>query len=178
MYTFPPTAPKTATADDDSDDSDTDESPKVLPNRPLSIKSSNGAPHSDDKEHSWLSLQSLQQQQYSPYATLDGTHGHTFPPSQQGNLAAKRMSRLPTTTALNADLRTLSLHLALRAKEVVACSESMWEWVEQFQQESAMSIPNLNEPNWSLDPTRCAILEMTREDFDLLLINFTMQVPV
>ena len=84
------------------------------------------------------------------------------------------MTKLPTTTALNADLRTLSHHLALRAKEITACSESMWEWVEQFQRESA-TIPNLNVlSNWSLDMARSAILEMTRDDFDNLLNNFTL----
>ena len=183
MYTFPPTAPRAETADNDSDaNSDTDKPPMIadiLPKQFPSIKSSNGAPHSDNKEHSWLSLQSLQQQQqqqHSPYFPLDGTYGHPFPPSIQGDLASKRMSRLPTTTTLNADLRTINVHLALRSKEIIACSESMWEWVEQFQRESAAtSMPNLNAlSNWSLDMTRCAILEMTREDFDLLLNNFAL----
>lgn len=172
MYTFPPTPPN---PDNDPDtNSDTDKSrmvanipPKGLP----SIKSCNGTHHSDDKEHSRLSLQS---QQCPPYVSLDGTRGLNRPlSSQQGDLAAKRMSRLPTITTLNADLRTLNQHLALRYKEIIACSESMWEWVEQFQRESA-SIPNLNNlSNWSLDLARCAILEMTRDDFDILLNYFT-----
>ena len=182
MYTFPPTAPKPEPADDDSDSNDNDDSPKVasiLPKRGLSIKSSNGAPHSDDKEHPMSSLQSPPpQQQCSSYVPVDETREHNFSPSQQSNLTGNRTSTLPTTT-LNVDLRTLNLHLALRSKEIIACSESMWEWVEQFQQESETSIPNLNPAsNWSLDMTRCAILEMTREDFDLLLNNFTLQVPV
>ena len=171
MYTFPPTPPK---PDSDSEDtnSDTDKSKlaaNIPPERLPSIKSNN------DKEHPWSSLQSPQrQQQYSPYVPFDGTRGHTLPPSQQGDTAGKRMTKLPTTTALNADLRTLSHHLALRAKEITACSESMWEWVEQFQRESA-TIPNLNVlSNWSLDMARSAILEMTRDDFDNLLNNFTL----
>jgi hypothetical protein len=100
--------------------------------------------------------------------------------SLQRDLAGKQVSRLPTTTTLNVDPKTLNLHLALRVKEIIACSESMWEWVEQFQRESAAtSVPNLKAlSNWSLDTTRCAILDMTREDFDLLLNNFTLQVPV
>jgi hypothetical protein len=179
MYTFPPTPPKPETTDDMDTSSDTNKFSMVadiLPKRLPSIKSSNGAPHSDDNEQPLLSLESLQQQ----YSQYDGTRGDTFSPSLQGDLATKRLSRLPTTATLNADLRTLNLHLALRTKEIIACSESMWEWVEQFQRESAAtSMPNLNAlSNWSLDMTRCAILEMTREDFDLLLNNFTMQVPV
>ena len=171
MYTFPPTAPKPEPADDDSD-SDTDiDSTRDVVSIPLSI-SSNGTCHSDDKELQWSSLQSLRQQQHSsPYVTLDGTRGDAFSPCQQVNLPAKRMSRLPTTT-LNIDLRTLNLHLELRAKEILACSESMWEWVVEFQQASVSSLDAHSIQ--SLDMTRCAILEMTRDDFDLLLNNFTM----
>ena len=173
MYTFPPTPPNPENNDSETN-SDNDKSRMVAnipPKRLPSMMSSNGTPHSDDKDHLWSSLQSLQQQQYPP---LDGSRGHTLPPSPQGDLATKRMSRLPTTTTLNADLRTINHHLALRAKEVIACSESMWEWVEQFQREST-TIPNLNSLcNWSLDLARCAILEMTRDDFDILLNNFTL----
>lgn len=180
MYTFPPTPA--------SDDSDSDSDPNVASIRAKqpSIKLSN--PGSEDKgklgeEH--LSLSQKSRQQSFPYVTLDGTRGHAYSPSQQANvvsskaregsiLAAKRMSRLPTTT-LNIDMRTLNLHLTLRAKEIVACSESMWEWVVQFQQASKISIQPLNAPgDWSSDMTRSAILEMTRDDFNLLLNNFTL----
>lgn len=168
MYTFPPTPPPNP--DDDSEDTNSDTANILTKRLPPT-------PHTSDKEHSWLSLQSIQQQQYSPYVPLDGTRGDTLPSSQQGDLAAKRMLRLPTTTTLNADLRTLNHHLALRVKEIIACSEPMWEWVEQFQRETA-TIPNLNTlSNWSMDMARCAILEMTRDDFDILLNNFTLQVP-
>lgn len=173
MYTFPPTPPN---PDNDSEDtnSDTDKSRMVADILPKQLPSSSGTFHSDDKEHPRSSLQSLQQQQYGPYVPLDGTRGHALPPSQQGDLAAKRMSKLPTATTLNADLRTLNHHLAMRTKEIVACSESMWEWVQQFQRESA-TIPNLNAlSNWPMDWARCAILEMTRDDFYILLNNFAL----
>ena len=176
MYTFPPTAPKPESEVNESDpNSDTDKSPMVANILPKGFPSINGAPHSDDKDRPW-SLQ-LQQQQYSPYASLVGTRRNTFSPTLQGDLASKRVSRLPTTTNVNDDMRTINLHLALRAKEIIACSESMWEWVERFQRESA-TIPTSNDlSNWSLDMTRFTILEMTREDFDHLLNNFTLQVP-
>ena len=93
------------------------EIPDNLPRRLLSIKSSNCTPQCDDKEHPRLLLQSIQ---------------HSLPSSQQGDLATKRMSRLPTTTTLNADLSTLKFHLTLRVKEIIACSELMWDWVEQL----------------------------------------------
>ena len=178
MYTFPPTPPETKYFENNRDTNSGANKSSIANILPKQPPSSNGAPHNDDKEHSLLSQQSLQQQQHSPYVPLDGTRESTFSPPLQGDLASKRMSRLPTTTSLNADLRTLSLHLALRVKEIIACSESMWEWVEQFQRESA-AIPNLNTlSNWPLDINRCAILEMTRDDFDILLNNFTLQVPV
>ena len=179
MYTFPPAVPHLEPTNYDSDsDSVTDKPPMVANILPERLPSLKGAPHNDDKEHSRLSLQSLQQQQYVPYVPLDGTRGDTISPSIQGDLASKRMSRLPTTMSLNADLRTINLHLALRTKEIIACSESMWEWVEQFQRESAAtSLPNWNAlSNWSLDMTWCCILELTRDDFDILLNNFTLQV--
>ena len=176
MYTFPPTPPNPDNCSDANSDTDKSQMVANIPPKGLpSINSSNRTHHSDGKEHSRLSLQSQQQQQYPPHVSFDGTRRHTLPlSSQQGDLAAKRMSRLPTITTLNSDLRTLNHHLALRSKEIIACSESMWEWVEQFQRESA-TIPNLNNlSNWSLDLARCAILEMTRDDFDLLLNNFTL----
>ena len=103
------------------------------------------------------------------------------------NPALRRASRLPNTT-LNIDLRTLNLHLALRAKEVVACSESMWEWVLEYQENALTQSDGRNRSgsvgaymggdvsasNSSLDLTRNVILEMTRDDFDLLLNNFEM----
>ena len=175
MYTFPPTAPKPEPADDDSD-SDIDNTPNVVNTspQPPSIKSSDSTLCSDDKEYPLLPLQSQQQPESFPYVTLDEARGHAFSPFQQASLAAKRTSRLPTTT-LNIDLRTLNLHLELRAKEILACSESMWEWVEEFQRASATSRPSFSvSGDQSLDMTRCAILEMTRDDFDLLLNNFTL----
>ena len=185
MYTFPPIAPKPEPIDDDSDtDVDVEITPNVnvTPTLPSFIKSSKSNNPSADNNSKLTdedrSSSSQQQQQSSGYVTLDESRGNAYSPSQQalsrGTSSAKRMSRLPTTT-LNIDVRTLNLHLALRTKEILACSESMWEWVEAFQKASKKSIPPLNVPSsWSLDVTRCAILEMTRDDFDQLLSNFTL----
>lgn len=181
MYTFPPVAPKPEPADDD-DDSELDADGVACPHSE-SVKSNNsGDKGKPTEEHRWSPMQSPKQQS-SPYVTLDGTRGTAYPPSQQTNAAvlkardtptSKRMSRLPTST-LNIDLRTLNLHLALRAQEILACSESMWEWVVEFQRTSETSVPSLTAPNnWASDVTRCTILEMTRDDFDHLLNNFAL----
>jgi hypothetical protein len=91
--------------------------------------------------------------------------------------------------ALNIDLRTLNLHLALRAKEIIACSEPMWEWVEDYQAKNQ----NNRKPRFRSDSIETALLgstlmngrdyddltknfisEMTRDDFDQLLNYFQM----
>jgi len=193
---------------------DTDEARDAVikrPKRPRSTKSkkssgsnsSGPAPFSDEngefsENHRWLSMQALLLNQ-SPYVTLDESRTFGYSPPRKvafpvkvikegSNPAFRRASRLPNTT-LNIDLRTLNLHLALRAKEVIACSESMWEWVLEYQDSALAQSDGRNRSgsvgaymggvdvaasNSSLDLTKNVILEMTRDDFDLLLNNFEM----
>ena len=100
---------------------------------------------------------------------------------------ASHLAMLPDRTPA-VDIRTLNLHLALRAKEVVGCSESMWEWVEEMQ------VKHADRPRFRSDLIEVAllgsttvfnghdadvlikdaILEMTREDFDQILTNFQL----
>ncbi|KAF8889986.1 hypothetical protein CPB84DRAFT_1785092 [Gymnopilus junonius] len=162
------------------------------------------ASHGDEQldERRWLSMQALFQHE-SPYVSLDESRGFTYSPSRKGfssNHASKEsqssklrnVSMLPNQN-LNIDIRTLNLHLALRAKEIIACSESMWEWVQEYQAEVAND-PSRNSrfrsgsiegfmvgadpaaSGSSLDLTHNAILEMTRDDFDHLLNNFEMDM--
>ncbi|KIK57278.1 hypothetical protein GYMLUDRAFT_61565 [Collybiopsis luxurians FD-317 M1] len=103
--------------------------------------------------------------------------------------------RLPNTT-MNIDLRSLNLHLALRVTEILACSESMWEWILENQERTrkqkrtqdtrtagrvrSRSIdPNHTQPRHkqgesSSDRLNATLLELTREDFDDLLRRFYM----
>lgn len=116
-------------------------------------------------------------------------------------------SRLPTTlknrlpnATLNIDLRSLNLHLAIRTSEILACSESMWEWVLTYQKEvraqkaeqQAKSAPRARSGSLPVDeppkkqsslfgtiraekPTlKSLIYDLTREDFDNLLGRFEM----
>ncbi|KAJ3715384.1 hypothetical protein C8R42DRAFT_631982 [Lentinula raphanica] len=103
--------------------------------------------------------------------------------------------RLPNTT-LNIDIRSLNLHLALRVTEILACSETMWEWVLEYQeQERVRSNRRLQETKHrtrsrSIGPLRpssrdktfvsesiderlkTVLVDMTREDFDDMLRRF------
>lgn len=198
-------------SDSEPDTDDARDAVIPRPKRPRSTKSkkSSGsnssapAPFSDEngefsENHRWLSMQALLRNQ-SPYVTLDESRTFGYSPSRKAafpvkvikegsNPGLRRTSRLPNTT-LNIDLRTLNLHLALRAKEVIACSESMWEWVLEYQANALVQRDGRNRSasvgtymmgvdvsasSSSLDLTRNVILEMTRDDFDLLLNNFEM----
>jgi hypothetical protein len=198
-------------SDSEPDTDDARDAVIPRPKRPRSTKSkkSSGsnssapAPFSDEngefsENHRWLSMQALLRNQ-SPYVTLDESRTFGYSPSRKAafpvkvvkegsNPGLKRTSRLPNTT-LNIDLRTLNLHLALRAREVIACSESMWEWVLEYQADALVQRDGRNRSasvgaymvgvdvsasSSSLDLTRNVILEMTRDDFDLLLNNFEM----
>jgi len=192
-------------------ESDPDEARDAVvprPKRPYSMKprkSVGAAPHSDSngqlsEDHRWLSVQALLKHQ-SPYVSLDESVGYAYAPSSRASMptrktkegaaeAAQRMSKLPNKT-LNIDLRTLNLHLAIRAKEVIACSESMWEWVVEYQdsnksdasgprhrsasiETALLGITDAMSNGNTVNLTQNAILEMTRDDFDQLLNNFDM----
>lgn len=133
----------------------------------------------------------------SMYVSLDETRSDALSPSDISHPSKKmREMKAHSTThilpnrTLNVDLRTLNLHLALRAKEIIACSEPMWEWVEECQaknQSSRKSRFRSDSIETALlgsstpmngrdhdDLTKNAVLEMTRDDFDQLLNNFQM----
>lgn len=88
-------------------------------------------------------------------------------------------SKLPNG-AMNTDARTLNIHLSLRAKEILACSESMWEYVEACQEDSqpghgrefAAGVDSVESDD--LSSTKNLIMDMTRDDFDILLNHFEM----
>lgn len=116
--------------------------------------------------------------------------------------ATRKKNQLPNTT-FNMDVRTLNLHLSLRVSEILACSESMWEWVLEYQKEvraqkaemaakraqrsRSGSLENaqarrslfasLNGSTVTAESSqKNSIVEMTREDFDELLSRFEMCV--
>lgn len=209
QYTFPPMPVKSSDTssvqrDANSDDSDLEE--EGSPNRSQSYRTRNSSepdPHSIHK----LTSQSILLHT-SPYVILDEARSPAYSPSTKAVLPMKKnndgkqeynritQSRLPNQT-LHIDLRTLNLHLAIRAKEILACSESMWEWVLEYQAKvqaqeklgrprpisfeashpciSQTSIVSGNS-SISTESTRSALLEITRDDFDYILSNFELYV--
>ncbi|RDB17885.1 hypothetical protein Hypma_000730 [Hypsizygus marmoreus] len=136
----------------------------------------------------------------SPYITLDESRIAAFSPSSKAFPSktgrSQRDSHLPNTT-MHLDLRALNLHLALRAAEILACAESMWEWVLKYQIEAnrkrssrpsvrpfrSASIDTPPRKSFasvssadSTDSFRDSILELTRDDFDSLLDKFDMDM--
>lgn len=96
---------------------------------------------------------------------------------------------------MHLDLKALNLHLALRAAELVACSESMWEWILEYQAEarsqkaSKPTVRPLRSGTIDVQPResftsssggrssgsiRASILDLTRDDFDSLVNKFDM----
>ncbi|KAF8627448.1 hypothetical protein AX17_006262 [Amanita inopinata Kibby_2008] len=152
-----------------------------------------------EEEARFLSMQALLQHE-SRYVSLDETRPTAFSPSTRASFfksnrdmkvaAIKRASRLPNAQ-LHLDLKTLNLHLALRTAEVLACSESMWEWVlEQKMLHNAPGRNRLNSqgfrPRMSMssgESTRSTeeafrekIADMKRDDFDELLNNLRLDM--
>lgn len=216
QFTFPPIPVKTETEFDfTTEDEEDEEDPHFLSKETSPVRStgsrksfssSNRSAFCDEngellEEHRWLSMQGLLQQS-SPYISLDASKGYAFTPGKKSSFTSangkekgrkRRQSRLPNKT-LNIDLRTLNLHLHLRAKEVVGCSESMWEWVQETQRawQREQEAQRMNGRGHSLEITRrhrsqsslgdgppdykSKVLEMAREDFNQLLLNFEMYV--
>lgn len=94
----------------------------------------------------------------SPYASLDGAI------SIQRQTQTR--ARLPNP-ALDVDLRSLNLHLALRVKEIVACAEAMWEWVCEFQMRGGKREEGA---------AYAKIMGLTRSQFDELLLRFELDM--
>ncbi|KAJ7025328.1 hypothetical protein C8F04DRAFT_1128529 [Mycena alexandri] len=103
----------------------------------------------------------------------------------------EHQNRLPNAT-FNIDVRSLNMHLALRTAEIIACAESMWEWVVSYQSSERVaggrpragslaseSVPHSSRivaPNPSKDGFKSAVLDLTREDFDSLLVWFELDM--
>jgi hypothetical protein len=159
----------------------------------------------DDPEDKWLSMRGLIKGA-SPYVLLDGTHTAAYSPSAiashsaasnptsgQSSISRAKSNRIRLpNSSLNFDLRTLNIHLALRATEILACAEAMWDWVTEYQERIQMietgrkragsvdggeSHPSLTmaDDSTSLDVEAKSALEtMTRAEFDSILTNFDL----
>ncbi|KAG6849932.1 hypothetical protein H0H93_003461 [Arthromyces matolae] len=204
--------------DSESEDASSDDArDAILPSpisrsvrRQLSRRSSGQNRNDEDgqitEENRYVGVQGILHHS-TPYITLDETRSSALSPSLKGlfpsisSAQIQRSSFLPNTT-MHLDLKTLNLHLALRTAEIVACSESMWEWVRKFQADAKarrerdgilqgsrpsrsgsgsvemparISTVSLSTTR-SSDPMEAAILDLTRDDFDALVGRFEMDM--
>ncbi|KAJ7175947.1 hypothetical protein C8R46DRAFT_1080142 [Mycena filopes] len=113
------------------------------------------------------------------------------PPAAARN--PEHQNRLPNST-FNIDVRTLNMHLAIRTAEILACAESMWEWVVSYQSNERVagargrpragslaseSVPHSSRilaPDPAKDSFKSAVLDLAREDFDTLLVWFELDM--
>ncbi|KAG6814225.1 hypothetical protein H0H92_015340 [Tricholoma furcatifolium] len=189
--------------DDDSDDA----RDAILPS-PISRTSKRSprrmSAQSQKEEAAYIGVKSLLNHS-SPYITLDESRASALSPSIKGmfpDVSSTRLQRaafLPNTT-MHLDLKTLNLHLSLRAAEIIACSETMWECVQALQalkkreresrvptrntragsgsvempaRKSTTSLLSAKEP---VDANEEAIASLTREEFDGLINKFEMDM--
>ncbi|ESK90438.1 hypothetical protein Moror_13607 [Moniliophthora roreri MCA 2997] len=141
-----------------------------------------------------LSLSMEHIQTYNENMTTDSQTMSPNSPKTSPFLVSASMlqNRLPNKT-LNVDLRSLNLHLLARVSEILACSESMWEWVVEYQEKAENTktvkaqrarsksvgavqpiIGNRSVVENQEDRQTAALLALTREDFEKLLLWFYM----
>jgi len=199
-------------SDSDSGSDSDDARNAILPrSRPRSIKTQRTSHPSsvrsfgseESEQNRFLNIRGLLPRG-SQYITLDDTRIYAFSPSSKSAFPSatssqsgkvRSGSRLPNTT-MDFDLKSLNLHLALRTAEIVACSESMWEWVLEYQAKarkasssvirrvksgsmdlpSQKSVPSVSSSRNSSESVRSSLLELTRDDFNALLSNFEMDM--
>ncbi|KAJ3973022.1 hypothetical protein EV361DRAFT_797032, partial [Lentinula raphanica] len=207
-FTFPPKSdsvkpsPKRPTLDSDPDEDARD---AIRPPSSSVSYSMTGSPppsrtsHFEDATDHWVNMKQIVKRE-SPYIIYDDLRISAVSPSTRASILSpkkrpKPSFRLPNTT-LNIDIRSLNLHLALRVTEILACSETMWEWVLEYQeQERVRSNRRLQETKHrtrsrSIGPLRpssrdktfvsesiderlkAVLVDMTREDFDDMLRRF------
>ncbi|KAJ3759903.1 hypothetical protein EV360DRAFT_40921, partial [Lentinula raphanica] len=208
IFTFPPKSdsvkpsPKRPTLDSDPDEDARD---AIRPPSSCVSYSMPGSPtpsrtsHFEDATGHWVNMKQIVKRE-SPYIIYDDLRISAVSPSTRASILSpkkrpKPSFRLPNTT-LNIDIRSLNLHLALRVTEILACSETMWEWVLEYQeQERVRSNRRLQETKHrtrsrSIGPLRpssrdktfvsesiderlkTVLVDMTREDFDDMLRRF------
>ncbi|KAF7299004.1 Methyltransf-25 domain-containing protein [Mycena indigotica] len=142
----------------------------------------------------------------SPLRPLSGLPAVDVPESSSvGGIPSSLANRAPTggsrnrlpNQTLNIDMRSLNMHLALRTAEVVACAESMWEWVQSYQKTATTRVGGRQRagslasemtprssripvlpPDPEVDAFKKALLELSREDFDALLVRFDLYVDL
>ncbi|KAI6106342.1 hypothetical protein EDD16DRAFT_1490928, partial [Pisolithus croceorrhizus] len=108
----------------------------------------------------------------SPYAGVDDAKRATAISPGKASTPSASGARRSTTATMNGlvmdvDLRTLNMHLAIRVKEILGCTEAMWDWVVDYQTKTK---EGEREPRG----VYIAISELSRAEFDELLAKFEL----
>ncbi len=222
-FAFPPLQPKPTPQEEDSDSDPDEEARNAInpyPAQRLHLVSRTSTESS--QEDRWVSAQSLLLKT-SAYVSLDDSRLAGFSPRASSAVTKSPSSRTiplsddatPVNSArllqgnalpnsnLNIDVQALNLNLALRAAEILGCSEEMWECVLQYQREARRTRKDGASRNvlkmrsksvdaarhrrnkrssmggWSEPEDPVALLEdLTREEFEGLLIRFDLWVAI
>ncbi|KAI0056110.1 hypothetical protein BV25DRAFT_1651821 [Artomyces pyxidatus] len=99
------------------------------------------------------------------------------PAASHARAVAQLMNRLPNRQ-LDFDIKSLNLHLSTRVTEILACAESMWEWVLSFQEEQRWTKVQWEGAEAPPEPEGPAkeLVGMSRAEFDVLLLRFELWV--
>ncbi|KAK0201813.1 hypothetical protein DFS33DRAFT_1023858 [Desarmillaria ectypa] len=220
-FAFPPLQPRQTPQEEDSDSDPDEEARNAINPYPAQ------RPHLDSQtstessqEDRWVSAQSLLLKT-SAYVSLDDSRLAGFSPRTSSAVTKSPPSKIvllsddtaPVNSArllqgnalpnsnLNIDVQALNLNLALRAAEILGCSEEMWECVLQYQREArrrrkdeasrnvlkmrsksvdAARHRHNKRPNiggWSEREDPITLLEdLTREEFEGLLTHFDLDM--
>lgn len=87
------------------------------------------------------------------------------------------------------DLRSLNMHLSLKVREVLACAEEMWGWVQDYQNKQPLQTPYGHSNTLRVHtggrassaycvrrPYHDLLVSMSRSDFDEILSRFELSV--
>ncbi|KAJ3810015.1 hypothetical protein F5876DRAFT_42681, partial [Lentinula aff. lateritia] len=202
IFTFPPIPVVEQSRSSDPDlDPDEDAQDAIRPS-PLSVSTVHTARGRSLPDH-WINMRQIVKRE-SPYVIYDGSRLSALSPSTRASILSSPHNsahdvrfRLPNTT-MNIDLRSLNLHLALRVTEILACSETMWEWVLDYQEQArnkanirgkktrarSRSIgpvrpPSRDQPSESESSEarlKTALNELTRETYEDMLRRFYLDM--
>ncbi|TFY83030.1 hypothetical protein EWM64_g986 [Hericium alpestre] len=126
-----------------------------------------------------------------PTSRENGSHHSPLSPGD-AYAAAALTNHLPNKK-LNIDLKSLRMHLSARVTEVLACAETMWEWVQREKEKAKAremaqngdKDKTITERDWERAERRTSslmeaeaqrkdVLALVRSDFDALLTRFEL----
>ncbi len=143
-----------------------------------STRSYSGAPHKERTRAPSMSGSNLFMHPYPPSNSSSVTLTSISDQLSDADTIVSEFPKQPRIpdSRISFDVRTLNMHLALRTQEILACAETMWDFVLDYRinllQREAHR-PSVNSKARLHDE---AIKNMTRKEFDLLMTWFELSV--